>query len=77
MRIVTLNANGVRSASTKGVFKWLAKQEADVVCLQETKSQEHQLEHACFRPLGHHCFYFDAKRPGYSGTAIYARRKPD
>jgi exodeoxyribonuclease-3 len=77
MRIVTLNANGVRSASSKGLFRWLAKQEADVVCLQETKSQEHQLEHACFRPLGHHCFYFDAKRPGYSGTAIYAKRKPD
>ena len=77
MRIVTLNANGVRSASTKGMFGWLEKQNADVVCLQETKSQEHQLADACFRPLGHHCFYFDAKRPGYAGTAIYSKRKPD
>lgn len=77
MRIVTLNANGVRSASTKGMFGWLEKQDADVVCLQETKSQEHQLADACFRPLGHHCFYFDAKRPGYAGTAIYSKRKPD
>jgi exodeoxyribonuclease III len=77
MRIVTLNANGVRSASNKGLFPWLESQQADVVCLQETKSQEHQLEDPCFRPLGHHCFYYDAKRPGYAGTAIYAKRKPD
>jgi len=76
MRIVTLNCNGVRSAATKGLFDWLERQEADVVCLQETKAQEHQLVDACYRPLGH-CFYYDAKRPGYSGTALYARRKPD
>lgn len=77
MRIVTLNVNGVRSAATKGLFDWLESQSADVVCLQETKAQEHQLADACFRPLGHHCFYFDAQRPGYSGTALYARREPD
>jgi exodeoxyribonuclease III len=77
MRIVTLNCNGVRSAATKGMFDWLGQQEADVVCLQETKAQEHQLADACFRPGGHHCFYFDAKRPGYAGTALLAKRKPD
>lgn len=77
MRIVTLNVNGVRSAASKGLFDWLESQSADVVCLQETKAQEHQLADACFRPLGHHCFYFDAQRPGYSGTALYARRAPD
>jgi exodeoxyribonuclease III len=77
MRIVTLNCNGVRSAATKGLFRWLERQSADVVCLQETKSQEHQLAEACFRPRDHHCFYFDAKRPGYAGTAIFTKRKPD
>src|SRR5262249_26991408 len=77
MRIITLNCNGIRSASTKGLFGWLERQSADVVCLQETKSQEHQLVDTCFRPAGQHCFYFDAKRPGYAGTALYAKRKPD
>ena len=43
MRIITLNANGIRSASRKGLFRWLASQQADVVCLQETKCQIHQL----------------------------------
>ena len=69
MRILTLNCNGVRSAASKGLFEWLPAQGADVVCLQETKAQEHQLGDDCFRPAGYHCRYFDAKRPGYSGTS--------
>ncbi|HEY6985169.1 MAG TPA: exodeoxyribonuclease III [Rhodanobacteraceae bacterium] len=78
MRIVTFNANGIRSAATKGFFKWLKKQDADVVCLQETKSQEDQLADKMFRPDGHHCFYRDATtKKGYSGVAIYSRREPD
>jgi exodeoxyribonuclease-3 len=78
MRIISLNANGIRSAATKGVFDWLREQNADVVCLQETKAQEHQLIDAMFRPDGHHCFYRDASsKKGYSGVAIYARREPD
>jgi exodeoxyribonuclease-3 len=77
MRILTLNCNGVRSAAVKGLFDWLPRQRADVVCLQETKAQEHQLADACFRPLGYHCRYFDAKRPGYAGVAVYSKRKPD
>ena len=78
MRIISLNANGIRSAATKGVFEWLRKQRADVVCLQETKSQEDQLADPMFRPDGHHCFYRDASsKKGYSGVAIYAKREPD
>jgi exodeoxyribonuclease-3 len=77
MRIITLNVNGVRSAASKGLFGWLEQQRADVVCLQETKAHEHQLADACFHPPGYHCFYYDAQRPGYAGTALYARREPD
>ena len=78
MRIISFNANGIRSAATKGVFAWLRAQQADVVCLQETKAQEDQLTDPMFRPDGHHCFYRDAtSKKGYSGTAIYARREPD
>ena len=77
MRIITLNANGIRSAGSKGVFRWLASQEPDVVCVQETKAQEDQLGDACYRPKGYHCYYFDALKKGYSGVAIYAKRKPD
>jgi exodeoxyribonuclease III len=76
MRIVTLNVNGVRSAAKKGLFTWLETQSADVVCLQETKAQEQQLVDSCFRPAGYHCFYYDAKRPGYSGTALFCKQAP-
>ncbi len=77
MRVISLNVNGIRSASRKGVFEWLKRQKADVVCLQETKAQEDQLTDPMFRPDGHHCFYFDAKKKGYAGTAVYARTEPD
>lgn len=77
MRIITFNCNGIRSAATKGLFQWLPRQNADVICLQETKAQEHQLGDGCFRPVGYHCRYFDAVRPGYSGVAIYSKQKPD
>jgi exodeoxyribonuclease-3 len=77
MRIVTLNANGIRSAARKGFFSWLPRQSADVVCIQETKAQVHQLEDRVFRPRRYHCFYEDAERKGYSGVALYARHEPD
>ncbi|HZF24857.1 MAG TPA: exodeoxyribonuclease III [Steroidobacteraceae bacterium] len=77
MRIITLNVNGVRSAASKGLFDWLKRQRADVVCLQETKAQEAQLNTKEFRPQGYHSFYFDAERKGYSGTALFTRREPD
>jgi exodeoxyribonuclease-3 len=77
MRVISLNVNGIRSASRKGVFDWLKRQKADVVCLQETKAQEDQLTDPMFRPDGQHCFYYDAKKKGYAGTAVYARTEPD
>jgi exodeoxyribonuclease-3 len=76
MRIITANTNGIRAAARKGFFEWLAKQKADVVCIQETKAQVHQLTDPVFNPEGYHCYYFDAEKKGYSGTAIYAKKKP-
>ncbi|MGH8324523.1 MAG: endonuclease/exonuclease/phosphatase family protein, partial [Steroidobacteraceae bacterium] len=46
MRIVTLNVNGIRSAAKKGLLRWLAAQRADVICLQEMKAQESDLDAA-------------------------------
>ncbi len=52
MRIVTLNANGIRSAARKGLFDWLPKQDADVVCVQETKAQVRPARRRAFPPVG-------------------------
>ena len=46
------------------------------MCIQETKAQEHQLVDDAFRPEGFHCYYNDAEKKGYSGTALYAKREP-
>ena len=77
MRIITANLNGIRSAAKKGFFEWMHAQNADVICIQETKAQEHQLDPDPFYPAGYHCHYFDAVKKGYSGVAIFSRRKPD
>jgi exodeoxyribonuclease-3 len=77
MRVITANVNGIRAAAKKGFFTWLEDQQADVVCIQETKAQEHQLDGDVHYPADYHCYYFDAEKKGYSGVAIYARQKPD
>jgi exodeoxyribonuclease III len=77
VRVITLNANGIRSAASKGAFAWLRDQDADVVCLQETKAQEGQLAGHDIDLPGFHRYFFDAERPGYSGVALYSRREPD
>lgn len=76
-KIISLNANGIRAAARKGFFDWLPQQNADVVCIQETKAQFDQLEaDPNFFPDGYHHYYVDAQKKGYSGVAIYCRNKP-
>ena len=83
MRIISFNANGLRSAARKGFFDWFGAQDADVLCVQETKAQEHQLAGSAdldkiFLPGGYRAFFRDAStKKGYSGVAIYTRRAPD
>ena len=76
MKVITANLNGIRSAAKKGFFDWLARQDADVLCIQETKAQEHQLEEEHFYPEGYHCYYVDAEKKGYSGVAIFSKQEP-
>jgi exodeoxyribonuclease III len=75
-RIVTLNLNGIRSACSKGFLEWVLAQRADVVCVQEVKAHDADLQDA-MRVLddarGH--FHFAMKK-GYSGVGIYSRHAP-
>jgi exodeoxyribonuclease-3 len=54
MRIITLNCNGIRAAHRKGFLSWLEAQNADVICLQETKAQIAQLDPELAAPPGWH-----------------------
>ena len=78
MKIISFNANGLRSAAKKGFFDWFVEQDADVLCVQETKAQADQLTDPVFHPAGYQVFFKDAStRKGYSGVAIYSRMWPD
>lgn len=75
-RVITTNVNGIRSAGRKGFFQWVLTQDADVICLQELKAQEADLQDKLFQLEGYHAYYHCAEKKGYSGVAIYTRHKP-
>ena len=77
MRVITLNVNGVRSAAKKGLFRWLAAQRADVVCLQEMKCHEVDLDARLYGLKAFSSCYSFAQKRGYSGVALLSRRTPD
>ena len=77
MRIITINVNGIRSAARKGLFDWLARQDADVVCLQEIKASADDLDVAPFRSKKFHAYYEPAVKKGYSGVGLLTRQHPD
>jgi exodeoxyribonuclease III len=77
LRIISLNLNGIRSASTKGALEWLASTDADIVCLQELKAQAADLGEALRRPPGYDGYFHYAEKKGYSGVGIYTRRAPE
>jgi exodeoxyribonuclease III len=80
IRIITLNLNGIRSATRKGWLQWAAQQQADVVCVQEVKARHEDLAGemrslaAAAGPM--HGHFHLAERKGYSGVGLYSRRKP-
>jgi len=76
VRIITFNANGLRSAARKGFFQWFARQGADVLCVQELKAHAAQLEGTPFERRGYYRYIDAAQRPGYSGVALYCREQP-
>lgn len=77
MRLVSLNMNGIRAATKKGVWDWLAEADVDVLCLQETRIQAAQLTPALGPPDGFHSHHLHALKPGYSSVAIMSHREPD
>ena len=77
MKIISLNLNGIRSATNKGVQAWLKKQDADVVCMQEIKAQAADMTAEMHNPEGYCGNFHYAEKKGYSGVGIYSKLKPD
>jgi len=77
LRIITLNFNGIRSAAKKGVFAWLATQNAGIVCGQELKAQLGEIPAVLPAPTFSNASFHCAGKKGYSGVGIYSQRTPD
>lgn len=77
MKIVSYNVNGIRAALKKGFLEWLVAANPDVICLQEIKAQEDQLDLSLFKAAGYpYTYWFSAQKKGYSGVAILSKTKP-
>lgn len=74
MRVITMNLNGIRSATSKGVLDWIKTQDADVILFQEVRAQQHHLPEVLLE--GYHAHWNLAEKPGYSGVGVLTRLEP-
>jgi len=77
MKILSWNVNGIRAAFKKGFLDWLIRSDADIVCVQETKTAADQFPQALTHIDGYHFFSSSAEKKGYSGVAVWTRHRPE
>ena len=73
MKLISWNVNGLRACMKKGFEEYFKEADADIFCVQETKLQEGQID---FQPEGYECYWNYAEKKGYSGTAVFTKKKP-
>ncbi len=76
MKIVSWNVNGLRANYKKGFLDWFKEIKADIVCLQEVRSDASDLPAELKKIKGYNFFLNPAQKPGYSGTAVYSKINP-
>lgn len=78
MKIITYNINGLRAAISKNFLLWIEQQDADILCLQETKLQAHQVPRELkLLRVPYFMYWSHAEQKGYSGVAIFTKSKPE
>ena len=73
MKLISWNVNGLRAVVNKGFMDFFKQIDADIFCIQETKMQEGQIELILD---GYYQYFNSAIKKGYSGTAIFTKKKP-
>lgn len=73
MKFISWNVNGFRACLKKGFSDFFETSDADIFCIQETKMQPDQAD---FSPEGYHIYFHSAEKLGYSGTAVFSKKKP-
>jgi exodeoxyribonuclease-3 len=77
MRIISLSLDGIHQAAQRGLFDWLATQDAEIICLQDLRDQEHAIEsNPQFEIDGYFSYFFGSPEPNTNGVAIYTRHLP-
>ncbi len=76
LRVMSFNANGIRSAEKKGFFEWFLTQNIDVLCVQELKAQVPDLPESIQCLPGYQAFFHCAEKKGYSGCGLWTRQAP-
>lgn len=77
MKFISLNCNGIRSASQKGFYDLIRDVSPDIVSLQEIKATSTQIDLEFWEKNGYSHYIFSAEKKGYSGTAVFSKIKPD
>ncbi|WP_222983388.1 exodeoxyribonuclease III [Flagellimonas meishanensis] len=77
MRIVSWNVNGIRATIKKDFFESIKQLHPDILCIQETKAQDDEVQSALSRADGYELYCNSAEKKGYSGTALLSRKKPE
>lgn len=72
-KLISWNVNGLRACMDKGFMDFFDSIDADVVCLQEIKLSEGQLE---WKREGYYAYWNYAEKKGYSGTAVFSKKEP-
>lgn len=76
MRIISVNVNGIQAAAERGLLSWLQAQNADVICLQDTRASAFDLDDPSFQLDGYFLYACDAELPEQGGVALYSRLQP-
>ena len=76
MKIISYNVNGIRAAIKKGLYDWIKEENPDVVCIQELKARQEQVDTTELEAMGFFHYWMSAEKPGYSGVAIFSKIEP-
>lgn len=76
MKIISYNVNGIRAAFTKDFLGWLKAANPDIICIQESKAGNDQIDIESFEKIGYHSYWHSAQKKGYSGVGIASKVLP-
>lgn len=78
MKIISYNVNGIRAAMKKGFIDWLIFEQPDVICVQEIKALQEQIDIEALEKIGYkYNYWYSAQKKGYSGVGIISKQKPN